>query len=170
MVIRHIEQVTGTLNQFTSIMSNFAILFVKHDFLQYTQADTLKREERTFLLQLASTSSEWLYFYASVSFSALSFFPLFIAASCCGADGQKCWLRGCCYHGAHPSAQATALVPAQRFAVPVSAYISQGQTSQKPPWLRYEEIYCYSFSGRIRLGYYSQTSEITCNVCGCSLF
>lgn len=37
-------------------------------------------------------------------------------------------------------------VPAQWFVIPGSAYISQGQTSQKPPPLRNGEILSYSFS------------------------
>lgn len=109
------------------------------------QADILKRVGKIFLFQLASRPSECFSFSLS-HFLSFYFFPLLIIGSCCAADGQKCQLRGCRNHRVHPSTQAIMPVPAKQFVIPVSAYISQGQTSQKPPALRYEEIYCYSFS------------------------
>lgn len=91
MVISHPEQIIGTSNQltFAAIINNFSIQFVKCDFLQYMQADILKREDKILLFQLASWPSECFYFSAS-HFLPFYFFPLFIIASCCGADGQKC--------------------------------------------------------------------------------
>lgn len=176
MVIRHIEQVTGTSNQFTSIMNNFAIPFVKHYFLQqYMHADTLKREDQTFLRRNANISwmnehsSEWFYFYASVSFSAL----LFLFLVHCSLL-LWCWWpevlvvrlplpRGTSVSTGHSTCASPAVCSP-------SFYLQQPRANKSKTFLRYEEIYCYSFSERIQLGYYRQTSKITCNICGRSLF